>query len=78
MLVGKITSKNIGPYSYHCSGIEHGIDTAFGMVPHDQTAKGQICLDERIGTVLKDLNRRIVVLEIGAIGISTEIAPFAE
>src|SRR5690606_20780382 len=40
---GKPTSEDIGAYTHHCPGVEHGVDATFAVIAHHQTAKLKAC-----------------------------------
>ena len=48
----KIRTENIGPHTDHCSGVNHGGNTQFCMVTHDQTAELKSGPTEMLGLVI--------------------------
>jgi len=68
-------AKHIGKYAHYGSGIEHSIDTAFGMVAHDEPDKCFAGFFKSLGIVVPEFYFRIVVFQVGIVGGCAEVAP---
>ena len=62
----------------HGAGIEHGVDATLGVVAHDEAAELLSCRFHASGGVIPQTHFRVVVLEVGAVGVGAEVAPFAD
>jgi len=51
---GEARSEYICIHAHYRTGIEHGVDPAFGMVSHDKPAKGQSARDEPFFSVIPE------------------------
>lgn len=54
----------IHTYSYNGGGVEHGVDTCFGVIAHDKSAKLQVRAEEAAGRIIPQFNFAVIVLRL--------------
>ena len=69
------TTKDVTSDADYSASVEHGIDACLAMVAHDEAAEQPPSIPLAIAGIAEDADLLVVVLEVAAISISTEVAP---
>ena len=67
----------IHAYTYDRRCVEHGVDSGFGMIAHDKSAKLQVRAEEAAGRIIPQFNFAVIVFEIGGYSSGAQVTPFA-
>ena len=73
----KTGTKDIDIHAHNGGGIEHRADAGFGVIAHDESAKQPGGFFELTRRVAVQTHVRVIVFQVGIVGISAQVTPFA-